>query len=126
MDVYYKLKIMGDLDIIYFLVEDAIKPFEKICHVSEFDSLSLIVSVNTSWRDCHEVNNNFSAILFNLLSAFGGALTILDMAFSCWFFSSENINRFYLGFGSLILMCVGYLIYLISIQKIHKKWSDHY
>jgi len=69
----------------------------------------------------------FSAIFFNLLSAFGGTLTILGMAFSCWFFfASENINRFYLGFGSLILVCVGYLIYRISFQKIHKKWSDHY
>ena len=69
----------------------------------------------------------FRAIFFNLLSAFGGTLTLLGLAFSCsFFFASESINRFYLGGGSLILTFVGYLIYRISFQKIYKKWSDHY
>ena len=35
--VYYKLRNMGDLDLIYFLVEDTVKPFEIACHISESD-----------------------------------------------------------------------------------------
>jgi hypothetical protein len=31
---YYKLKGIGDLDLLYFLIEDAVKPFEKACEVS--------------------------------------------------------------------------------------------
>ena len=29
--IYYRLKNMGDLDLLYFLVEDTVKPFEKAC-----------------------------------------------------------------------------------------------
>lgn len=31
--IYYKLKKMGDLDLLYFLIEDTVKPFEKACEV---------------------------------------------------------------------------------------------
>lgn len=32
---YYKLKNMGDLDLLYFFIEDTVKPFEKACDVDE-------------------------------------------------------------------------------------------
>lgn len=34
-ETYYRLRRMGDLDLIYFLVEDTVKPFEQACRVSE-------------------------------------------------------------------------------------------
>lgn len=34
-ETYYKLKRMGDLDLIYFLIEDTVKPFEQACRISE-------------------------------------------------------------------------------------------
>lgn len=34
-EAYYKLKKIGNLDLIYFLVEDTVKPFERACHISE-------------------------------------------------------------------------------------------
>ncbi|WP_227734206.1 hypothetical protein [Yersinia proxima] len=34
-ELYEKLKKMGDLDLVYFLVEDIVKPFEKACTVSD-------------------------------------------------------------------------------------------
>jgi len=34
---YYKLKGMGDLDLLYFLVEDSVKPFEKACAVGNLN-----------------------------------------------------------------------------------------
>ncbi|QKJ87690.1 hypothetical protein PMPD1_2752 [Paramixta manurensis] len=34
-NVYYKLKNMGDLDLLYFLVEDTVRPFETACSVGE-------------------------------------------------------------------------------------------
>lgn len=34
-ETYYRLKRMGDLDLIYFMVEDTVKPFEQACRVSE-------------------------------------------------------------------------------------------
>ncbi|MFM1348787.1 hypothetical protein WFP14_19790 [Yersinia proxima] len=34
-ELYEKLKKMGDLDLVYFLVEDVVKPFEKACTVSD-------------------------------------------------------------------------------------------
>ncbi|WP_145599804.1 hypothetical protein [Yersinia frederiksenii] len=33
--IYYKLKGLGDLDLLYFLVEDTVKPFEQACIVSD-------------------------------------------------------------------------------------------
>ncbi|MEX3021804.1 hypothetical protein AB4K05_19665 [Kluyvera sp. STS39-E] len=36
-EVYYKLKNMGDLDLLYFLVEDTVKPFEKACSIHELN-----------------------------------------------------------------------------------------
>ncbi|CFR15990.1 hypothetical protein OP862_03575 [Yersinia massiliensis] len=33
--MYYKLKGLGDLDLLYFLVEDTVKPFEKACEVDD-------------------------------------------------------------------------------------------
>lgn len=36
-EAYYKLKRLGDLDLIYFSVEDVVKPFEKACRVSEYN-----------------------------------------------------------------------------------------
>ena len=35
--IYYRLKNMGDLDLLYFLVEDTVKPFEKACEISKVD-----------------------------------------------------------------------------------------
>ncbi|KLP52845.1 hypothetical protein ABR39_19695 [Enterobacter genomosp. O] len=32
--MYYKLRDMGDLDLLYFLVEDIVNPFEKACEIS--------------------------------------------------------------------------------------------
>lgn len=37
-ETYYRLRCMGDLDLIYFLVEDTVKPFEQACRVSEHNS----------------------------------------------------------------------------------------
>ncbi|MDX6018869.1 hypothetical protein SIL08_00975 [Scandinavium sp. V105_16] len=34
---YYKLRGMGDLDLLYFLVEDTVKPFEQACRISEYN-----------------------------------------------------------------------------------------
>ncbi|AVF37539.1 hypothetical protein [Rahnella sikkimica] len=34
-EIYSQLKQMGNLDLIYFLVEDTVKPFEKACRVNE-------------------------------------------------------------------------------------------
>lgn len=34
-EAYYKLKNMGDLDLLYFLVEDTVKPFETACGIHE-------------------------------------------------------------------------------------------
>lgn len=34
-NAYYKLKSMGDLDLLYFLVEDTVRPFETACSVDE-------------------------------------------------------------------------------------------
>lgn len=34
-ELYEKLKKMGDLDLVYFLVEDVVKPFEKACSISD-------------------------------------------------------------------------------------------
>ncbi|MCS2157985.1 hypothetical protein MUU48_13835 [Scandinavium sp. H11S7] len=34
---YYKLKDMGDLDLLYFLVEDTVEPFEQACQIAEYD-----------------------------------------------------------------------------------------
>ncbi|WP_145586486.1 hypothetical protein [Yersinia kristensenii] len=36
--MYYKLKGLGDLDLLYFLVEDTVKPFEKVCEVDDHNS----------------------------------------------------------------------------------------
>ncbi|MEN5017149.1 hypothetical protein ABEH87_12465 [Erwinia sp. Eh17-17] len=41
---YYKLKGRGDLDLLYFLVEDSVKPFERACAIGdvnkeEFDKI---------------------------------------------------------------------------------------
>lgn len=36
-EVYYKLKNMGDLDLLYFLVEDTVKPFETACSIHELN-----------------------------------------------------------------------------------------
>ncbi|CNI53334.1 MULTISPECIES: hypothetical protein [Yersinia] len=33
--MYYKLRGLGDLDLLYFLVEDTVKPFEKACEVDD-------------------------------------------------------------------------------------------
>ncbi|MEQ9721974.1 hypothetical protein ABQG65_12400 [Yersinia alsatica] len=33
--IYYKLQGLGDLDLLYFLVEDTVKPFERACTVSD-------------------------------------------------------------------------------------------
>lgn len=38
-EAYYKLKRMGDLDLIYFIVEDAVRPFERACRISELNSV---------------------------------------------------------------------------------------
>lgn len=35
--LYYKLKNMGDLDLLYFLVESIVRPFEKACEVDDRD-----------------------------------------------------------------------------------------
>ena len=36
--IYYKLKGMGDVDLLYFLVEDTVKPFEMACAIGECNS----------------------------------------------------------------------------------------
>ncbi|MBW8248848.1 hypothetical protein [Enterobacter mori] len=36
--LHEKLKAQGDLDLLYFLVEDIVKPFEKACEISNTDS----------------------------------------------------------------------------------------
>ncbi|EMP2055582.1 hypothetical protein RU349_004292 [Enterobacter kobei] len=36
-NMYYKLKQAGDLDLLYFVVEDIVKPFEEACKVSEIN-----------------------------------------------------------------------------------------
>jgi hypothetical protein len=36
-EIYYKLKDMGDLDLLYFLVEDTVKPFEMACAIDEYN-----------------------------------------------------------------------------------------
>lgn len=33
--IYNKLKQMGDLDLLYFFVEDTVKPFEKACQIAD-------------------------------------------------------------------------------------------
>ncbi|WKZ90752.1 hypothetical protein P0E69_10745 [Chimaeribacter arupi] len=33
--IYYKLKNAGDLDLLYFLVEDTVRPFEKACEIDD-------------------------------------------------------------------------------------------
>lgn len=35
--IYYKLRNMGDLDLLYFLVEDIVRPFENACEVSNMN-----------------------------------------------------------------------------------------
>lgn len=35
--IYYKLRNNGDLDLLYFLVEDIVRPFEKACELSHHD-----------------------------------------------------------------------------------------
>lgn len=35
--LHNKLQCMGDLDLLYFLVEDIVKPFEKACEISNAD-----------------------------------------------------------------------------------------
>lgn len=37
-NAYYKLNNMGDLDLLYFLVEDTVRPFETACSVDEHNS----------------------------------------------------------------------------------------
>ena len=36
--IYYKLKGMGGVDLLYFLVEDTVKPFEMACAIGECNS----------------------------------------------------------------------------------------
>lgn len=36
--IYYKLKDMGDVDLLYFLVEDTVKSFEMACAIGEYNS----------------------------------------------------------------------------------------
>ncbi|TDS97884.1 hypothetical protein EDF78_101259 [Rahnella sp. BIGb0236] len=36
--MYLKLKKIGDLDLLYYLVEDIVKPYEKACEVSDKDT----------------------------------------------------------------------------------------
>lgn len=35
--IYYRLKQAGDLDLLYFIVEDIVKPFETACKMSELN-----------------------------------------------------------------------------------------
>lgn len=35
--IYYKLKNMGGMDLLYFLVEDIVKPFEMACAIGEYN-----------------------------------------------------------------------------------------
>ena len=35
---YYTLQALGDLDLLYFIVEDSVKPFEKACAIGEVDA----------------------------------------------------------------------------------------
>lgn len=37
-NAYWKLKNIGDLDLLYFLVEDTVRPFETACSVAEYNS----------------------------------------------------------------------------------------
>jgi len=34
-DIYYKLQKMGDLDLLYFIFEDTVRPFEKACEIDK-------------------------------------------------------------------------------------------
>ncbi|MDA8505314.1 hypothetical protein NNO02_23075 [Citrobacter sp. Awk 2] len=36
-EIFYKLKNTGDLDLLYFLVEDTVKPFELACAIDEYN-----------------------------------------------------------------------------------------
>lgn len=33
--IYYKLQKMGDLDLLYFIFEDTVRPFEKACKIDK-------------------------------------------------------------------------------------------
>lgn len=88
--------------------------------------ISLTVFVNTSWWD-YEVNNNFQCSVLELfICLWWGINHFRYSLLMLVFFASENINRFYLGVCSLTLTYTGYLIYRISLQKNHRKWSGHY
>lgn len=39
---------MGDLDLLYFLVEDAVKPFEKACEIDNIDHVEFKKYVSIS------------------------------------------------------------------------------
>lgn len=36
-EIYYKLRNTGDLDLLYFLVEDTVKPYEIACAIDEYN-----------------------------------------------------------------------------------------
>lgn len=66
-------------------------------------------------------------VFFNLICALGSTLALLGLIFSCWFFlASDHAYRFYLGFGFLLIACIGYSIYRFAFPKISKKWTDNY
>ena len=70
---------------------------------------------------------NVISIVFNIICAAGATLVFVGLILSWWFFfASEQVNRFCWGSISLIVACIGYVIYLYAFPKIHKKWTDHY
>jgi magnesium-transporting ATPase (P-type) len=70
---------------------------------------------------------NIISFVFNVICAVGATLVLVGLILSCWFFfASEQENKLYWGGLSLVVACVGYIIYLYIFPKTHKKWTDHY
>lgn len=56
-DIYYKLQKMGDLDLLYFIFEDTVRPFEKACEIDEKTRNSLKKFAITFWKGYENKKN---------------------------------------------------------------------
>lgn len=55
--IYYKLQKMGDLDLLYFIFEDTVRPFEKACEIEKKIRSSLKKFAITFWKGYEHKKN---------------------------------------------------------------------
>ena len=123
-----KLQSLGELDLLYFLVEDIVKPFETACMVGDKIQQNLKKYVNTCLVD-YEYKTKIIHHTFPCYQ--GGRYGIRCFRYRAgWLvlFFSVNEYKYLWGLLSVVEFLVGYLIYRFAYvyAYVYDEWNDYH